>query len=160
MVVPVKNLFALLAFFGAFALAAVPGAAQEPTVDRIEITPARVDVAIGDSASLSAVAYDAAGRAVAVPIQWLTSYEVGRIDSTGTFVGLAIGERVIIANAGGATATIPVVVRPRPPADVRLSLPATSGIHSSRNDLSESTSTLGVVAESATRVPSTNGMPT
>ena len=103
-----------LVLLGALLLAAVPGVAQEPTVHRIEITPARVDVAIGDSASLSAVAYDLAGRAVDVPIQWLTSYEVGRIDSTGTFVGLAIGERVVIANAGGATATIPVSVRPRP----------------------------------------------
>jgi hypothetical protein len=107
-------------------LAAAPGAAQERTVARIDITPARVDVAIGDSAALSAVAYDASGAAVDVPIQWLTSYEVGRIDSTGTFVGLAIGERVIIANAGGTTATIPVSVRPRPPAEVRISLPATS----------------------------------
>ena len=39
----------LLVLLGALLLAAVPGAAQEPSVSRIEITPARVDVAIGDS---------------------------------------------------------------------------------------------------------------
>ncbi|MGH7565599.1 MAG: hypothetical protein ACREK2_02095, partial [Gemmatimonadota bacterium] len=105
---------------------AAPLAAQEPTVARIEITPASVDVAIGDTVQLAAVAYDASGDAVQVPVQWLTSYEVGRIDSTGAFVGLAIGERVIIANAGGATATVPVTVRPLPPSRIELALPATT----------------------------------
>lgn len=107
--------------------AAVSGFAQDASpVSRIEITPASIDVAIGDTARLSAVAYDAAGSRVETPIQWLTSYEVGRIDSTGAFVGLAIGERVIIANAGGASATVPVTVRPQPPARVELRLAATS----------------------------------
>ena len=108
-------------------VAAASGMAQDaPAVSRIEITPAGVDVAIGDTVRLSAIAYDAAGNRVAAPIQWLTSYEVGRIDSTGAFVGLAIGERVIIANAGGATATVPVSVRPQPPAEIELQLAATS----------------------------------
>jgi hypothetical protein len=105
---------------------AAPLAAQETSVARIEIAPDRVNVAIGDTVQLAAVAYDAAGRAVQTPIQWLTSYEVGRIDSTGSFVGLAIGDRVIIANAGGATATVPVTVRPLPPTTVELALPATT----------------------------------
>jgi hypothetical protein len=114
-----------LGSFVLFLLAALPCRAQEvPAVSRVEITPAEVDVAIGDTVRLSAVAYDAAGDAVDVPIQWLTSYEVGRIDSTGAFVGLAIGERVIIANAGGASATVPVSVRPLPPAEIELALAA------------------------------------
>ena len=107
--------------------AAVPCIAQDaPAVSRIEITPAEVDVAIGDTVRLSAVAYDASGNRVQVPIQWLTSYEVGRIDSTGAFVGLAIGERVIIANAGNASATVPVSVHPLPPAEIELALAATT----------------------------------
>jgi hypothetical protein len=107
--------------------AAAPAFAQDgPAVSRIEITPASVDVAIGDTVRLSAVAYDAAGNRVEAPIQWLTSYEVGRIDSTGAFVGLAIGERVIIANGGGASATVPVSVRPLPAAEIELALAATS----------------------------------
>ncbi|HYO46900.1 MAG TPA: hypothetical protein VEY33_09460 [Gemmatimonadota bacterium] len=121
-----KRSFSLLS---ALLLSAAPSFAQEiaaPAVSRIEITPTSVDVAIGDTVRLAAVAYDASGGAVQLPIQWLTSYEVGRIDSTGTFVGLAIGERVIIANAGGATATVPVTVRPLPPASVELALPATT----------------------------------
>ena len=108
-------------------LVPVPCLAQNaPAVSRIDISPAAVEVAIGDTVRLSAVAYDAAGNRVQVPVQWLTSYEVGRIDSTGAFVGLAIGERVIIANAGGASATIPVAVRPLPPATIELALPATT----------------------------------
>lgn len=103
---------------------AAPAAAQ--SVARIEITPDRVEVAMGDTARLSAEAYDAAGRPVDVPIQWLTSYEVGRIDSTGAFVGLAIGERAVIASAGGVTASVPVIVRPRPAARVEPVLPATT----------------------------------
>src|SRR5688572_3029219 len=116
--------------FGSFLVltlaAAAPGFAQDASaVSRIEITPASVDVAIGDTVRLAAVAYDAAGNRVEVPVQWLTSYEVGRIDSTGAFVGLAIGERVIIANAGSASATVPVSVRPLPAAEIELALAAT-----------------------------------
>src|SRR5688572_6718291 len=116
--------------FGSFLVltlaAAAPGFSQDaPAISRIEITPASVDVAIGDTVRLSAVAYDAEGNRVEAPIQWLTSYEVGRIDSTGAFVGLAIGERVIIANAGNASATVPVSVRPLPPAEIELTLAAT-----------------------------------
>jgi hypothetical protein len=106
---------------------AAPLAAQEPaTVSRIEITPGQVDVTMGDTVRLSAVAYDAAGRPVQVPIQWLTSYEVGRIDSTGAFVGLAIGQRTIIANAGGASASVPVTVRSLPAAHIELALSSTT----------------------------------
>jgi hypothetical protein len=106
--------------------AAAPGFAQDASaVSRIEITPASVDVAIGDTVRLAAVAYDAAGNRLEVPVQWLTSYEVGRIDSTGAFVGLAIGERVIIANAGSASATVPVSVHPLPAAEIELALAAT-----------------------------------
>jgi hypothetical protein len=114
-------------FILAFLPLAAPLAAQEtPAISRIEITPAQVEVTIGDTVRLSAVAYDAAGRPVQTPIQWLTSYEVGRIDSTGAFVGLAIGQRAILANAGGATASVPVTVRSLPPAHIELALPATS----------------------------------
>jgi hypothetical protein len=124
---PLGSLFAVL-------LAAAPSIAQEaaaPTVSRIEITPSAVEVAMGDTVKLTATSYDAAGDAMEVPIQWLTSYEVGRIDSMGTFVGLAIGESVIIANAGGASATVPVSVHPLPPARVELALPATTLVASS-----------------------------
>jgi hypothetical protein len=125
-----RSLAPLFALF----LAATSATAQEdatPSVARIEVSPARVDVAMGDTVRLTAVAYDAAGRAVQVPIQWLTSYEVGRIDSTGTFVGLAVGERVIIANGGGASANVPVSVRPLPPAHLEIDLAATTVASSS-----------------------------
>ncbi|CAN5833111.1 Ig-like domain-containing protein [soil metagenome] len=123
-----------LGFCFAVLLAAAPCIAQEaaaPAVSRIEIAPAAVEVAMGDTVRLTATAYDAAGNAVAAPFQWLTSYEVGRIDSTGTFVGLAVGQRVIIASAGGATATVPVTVHPLPPSRIELALPATELVASS-----------------------------
>ncbi|HUP19121.1 MAG TPA: Ig-like domain-containing protein [Gemmatimonadota bacterium] len=110
---------ALLAF-------AAPVAAQEPAVARVAITPARVEVMIGDTVRLSAVAYDAAGRPVDTPIRWLTSYEVGRVDSTGAFVGLAIGDRAILAMAGEVSGSVPVTVRARPPAAVVMAVPATT----------------------------------
>jgi hypothetical protein len=115
-----------LAFaLGFFAIAA-PLAAQEPaTVARIEIRPSRVESTVGDTVRLTATPYDADGRQVAVPLQWFTSYEVGTIDSTGTFVAYSPGERTIGAAAGGHTATIPVVVASAPPARVEVIAPAT-----------------------------------
>ncbi len=105
-------------------LTTVPAAAQD--VARIEIQPERVDAVMGDTVRLTAVVYDAAGQPLDVPVQWLTSYEVGRIDSTGAFVGLAIGDRSVIASAGGVTASVPVTVRALPPSAVEMALPAST----------------------------------
>lgn len=109
---------------GVLAVAA-PLAAQTPTpVARIEITPSHVETMIGDTVRLTAVAFDEQGGRIEVPIQWLTSYEVGRIDSTGAFVGYAVGERTILASSGGKTGSIPVTVKARPPVRVDIVVPA------------------------------------
>lgn len=102
------------------------GAADGPTVARIEIAPAEVGARVGDTVRMSATAYDAEGRPVDVPIRWVTSYEIGTIDSTGAFVAASPGSRTIIAMAGGANASIRAVVQPLPVARIELRLPATT----------------------------------
>src|SRR5919106_3265163 len=115
-----------LAFALGLLAVATPLVAQEPaTVARIEIRPSRVESTVGDTVRVTAIAYDAEGRQVSVPLQWFTSYEVGTIDSTGTFVAYSPGERTIGAAAGGQTATVPVVVASAPPARVEVIVPAT-----------------------------------
>ena len=113
----------------AVSAALLPGRAlaQASPVARVEIDRERVEVSVGDTVRLEAVAYDPAGRRVDAPVQWLTSYEVGLIDSTGTFVASGIGEEAIIAMVGDSVAaTVPVVVNPAPPSRLELRLPATT----------------------------------
>lgn len=109
---------------------ATPVAAQEATttqpVSRIEIQPTRVEVTVGDTARLTATAYGPEGDAVDVPIFWFTSYEIGRVDSTGLFVAYQPGEQVIGAAAGGQSASVPVIVQPLPAARIEIEVPATS----------------------------------
>jgi hypothetical protein len=115
-----------LAFALGLLAVATPLFAQEPaTVARIEIRPSRVESTVGDTVRVTATAYDAEGRQVSIPLQWFTSYEVGTIDSTGTFVAYSPGERTIGARAGEQTATIPVVVAPSPPDRVEVVVAAT-----------------------------------
>ncbi|MBA3582939.1 MAG: hypothetical protein H0W36_00130 [Gemmatimonadetes bacterium] len=103
-----------------------PMAADVPDVARIEISPASVETSVGDTVRLTATAYGPDGEAMEVPIRWLTSYEIGTIDSTGAFVAFGAGERTIIAMAGDTTAAVPVTVAPLPPSELELDLPAMS----------------------------------
>ena len=111
-------------------LTVAPVAAQEatttPPVSRIEIQPERVDVTVGDTARMMAIAYGPEGEAVDVPLMWFTSYESGTIDSTGLFVAYQPGERVIGVAAGGQSASVPVIVQPLPAARLEIHVPATS----------------------------------
>lgn len=106
----------------ALLISASPLAAQEAA--RIEIQPASVDAAVGDTVRMTAVVYDENGNVVDVPVNWFTSYEIGRIDQDGTFVAYATGERVIGANIGSTSGSIPAVVRPLPASAIELDLPS------------------------------------
>ncbi|MFN2431470.1 MAG: hypothetical protein ABR599_01375 [Gemmatimonadota bacterium] len=98
--------------------------AGESAAARVVIDRERVETSVGDTVRLQATAYDAAGREVSAPIRWLTSYEVGAVDSTGTFVATGAGEEAILAMAGdSAIASIPVVVAPLAPSRLELRLP-------------------------------------
>lgn len=115
-----KTAFAIL-FSLSFAV--IPAAAQD--IARIEVEPATVEAQVGDTVRLSATAYDADGNVVEAPVLWFTSYEIGQVDSTGTFVAAREGDnRVIAAAPGNVTAAVEVHVGPLPPSEVELRLPA------------------------------------
>lgn len=99
-----------------------PALAQE--IATIEIEPGRVEATVGDTVQVRATAYTADGQVAEVPIQWLTSYEVGTIDSTGAFMADQAGERSIIAVAGQATESVVAVVNPLPAARLEPQVPA------------------------------------
>ncbi|MDX1623885.1 MAG: hypothetical protein R3199_07870, partial [Gemmatimonadota bacterium] len=104
-------------------LIAAPATAQEPA--EIEIVPDRVEAAVGDTVRLEATAYDADGNPLPSSVLWFTSYEIGRIDSTGTFVAAREGENRIVATSGETSASVPVIVAPLPPAEVEVRVPST-----------------------------------
>lgn len=114
-------------------LFAAPAAAQDvapaedvPDVQRIEIAPQHVDAAVGDTVRMTATVYGPDGEPMDVPIQWLTSYEIGTIDQDGAFVASGSGEQQIIAMAGDTAAAVRVVVAPLPASRLELELPATT----------------------------------
>jgi uncharacterized protein YjdB len=100
-------------------------------VARIEIQPSAVETSVGDTVRLIATAYDSEDNAVDVSMQWFTSYEVGTIDASGTFVAYSAGERTIGVMAGEKHASIPVAVRRLPPSSIELALPTTSVVATS-----------------------------
>lgn len=116
-----RKLFMLVSIFLAWS---APLGAQD--VASVEIQPSAVEASVGDTVHLIATAYDSDGNAIEAPMQWFTSYEVGTIDASGTFVAYAVGEREIGVMVGEKHVSIPVAVRPLPPASIDLILPATS----------------------------------
>ncbi|HUP02334.1 MAG TPA: hypothetical protein VM737_12605, partial [Gemmatimonadota bacterium] len=103
-----------------------PARVDGPAVVRIEIEPDTVRATVGDTVRLRATAYGAEGVVVDAPILWLTSYEIGTIDSTGAFVAHQDGENQIIASSGDVTASVAVLVDPLPPSRIEIRIPATS----------------------------------
>ena len=107
-------------------LLAWSGPLRAQDVARVEIQPSAVEASVGDTVRLIATVYDNDNNVVNVPIQWFTSYEVGTIDANGMFVAYAVGEREIGVMVGEQHTTIPVAVRPLPPASIELAMPTTS----------------------------------
>lgn len=59
----------------------------QAAVTRVEVTPARAEIPIGQTLRLSATARDSSGRALPnVPIRWMGHGE-GSVDSTGLLKG-------------------------------------------------------------------------
>jgi hypothetical protein len=115
-----KNLAFLLILF------AWSGPLQAQDVARVEIQPSAVKASVGDTVRLIATVYDSDGNVIDAPTQWFTSYEVGTIDASGTFVAYSVGEREIGVMVGEEHVTIPVAVRPLPPSSIELAMPTTS----------------------------------
>ncbi len=107
-------------------LLAWSGPLKAQDVARVEIQPSAVEASVGDTLRLIATVYDNDGNVIDAPMQWFTSYEVGTIDASGTFVAYSVGEREIGVMVGERHFTIPVAVRPLPPSSIDIVMPTTS----------------------------------
>lgn len=117
-----KTVFAILF---SLSFTAAPATAQD--IARIEVAPAAVEAQVGDTVRLQATAYDADGNVVESAVTWFTSYEIGQIDSTGTFVAAREGEnRIVAAAPGNVTAAVEVRVGPLPASEIEIRVPATT----------------------------------
>ena len=98
-----------LACISDFALLLAQGATQaQAPVTRVEVTPARAEIPIGQTLRLSATARDSSGRALPnVPIRWMGHGE-GSVDSTGLLKGGYAGYVHVFAMAA-ADSTKPVL---------------------------------------------------
>lgn len=82
-----------------------------PTVDRVVIGGAYVAVAPGSSKTLTAIAYDAQGKAVQIPLTWQSTNTSIAIVHGSQLTGMAVGEGAVSVSApGGVTTTVPVYV--------------------------------------------------
>ena len=92
-----------------FVLLLAQGATQaQAPVTRVEVTPARAEIPIGQTLRLSATARDSSGRALPnVPIRWMGHGE-GSVDSTGLLKGGYAGYVHVYAMAA-ADSTKPVL---------------------------------------------------
>ncbi len=106
-------------------LAAAEAAAQEPAqaeVARVEVTPATLTLRVGEKAQITAVAYDADGNVVDVPILFFSRGGRGRLAvdrSTGAIEAFKGGQFEVMVRAmapGGAGGTVTVDVA-YPPLD-------------------------------------------
>ncbi len=76
--------------------------AQTPVADRIEVRPASVTLDVNGTATATAIAYDAAGRRVDLPVTWFSSNRRSvRVDSAGAITALQPGTFQVFAGVVG-----------------------------------------------------------
>lgn len=99
------------AAIGLFSLGSCLAAPDEPApVERVEIAPSRLDLALGDTGRLAAHAATATGPADD-PIHWSSSNpSVVLVDSTGLVRALGVGAATVIAESGARSATAQISV--------------------------------------------------
>ncbi len=88
---------------------------DSPTVATVDVSPAALELGgIGDSAYLSAVAYDRLGRPIEnQPLVWSVSDSgVATVDSSGLIRALDLGSITAVATAGGVDGTATVEIDP------------------------------------------------
>lgn len=94
-------------------------------VDRVEITPASLDVFVGETRQLSAVPFDAQGNALGRAITWSAEpTAVASVSNEGLVTALAEGNATITAQASDKSATAAIVVRTPAQGDINV-LPET-----------------------------------
>ena len=101
-------------------------AGSAPVVASVTLTPLTSTILVGGAQTFTAQALDAGGATVSgVTFSWTSSNgTVATVNASGIATGVALGDAVITASAGTASAstTMHVVVAPPPPfPDVRLS---------------------------------------
>jgi hypothetical protein len=97
-------------------------AAFQAAPAQVEITPERAEVEVTETTRLVARALDGAGRSVdGATVRWIASTpELASVDQEGRVTGLNPGMARITAVAGSRTASVSVVVRALPPAELRV----------------------------------------
>ncbi len=92
-----------------------------PDVARIEATPTRLDLAVGETKGVSARALDAGGQPVARKLFWSTSNaSIATVTQNGVVTSIAAGAAEVAVSSGGMSLRIPVVVAAREPSLVRI----------------------------------------
>lgn len=87
---------------------------------QLVITPDEPEIEVTASTRLSVRATDATGRVLDVaPVRWFaTTGELATVDANGIVTGVAPGVATVQAFAAGQTASINIIVRPLPPAEL------------------------------------------
>lgn len=99
-----------------------------PDVARLEASPSRLDLAIGETRGVSARALDADGGVVSRKLFWSTSNaSIATVTQSGVVTSVAAGAAEVAVSSGGVSLRIPVVVAAREPSLVQLA-PVTSTI--------------------------------
>ena len=93
-----------------------------PDVARLEATPSRLDLSIGETKGVTARALDAGGQVVSRKLFWSTSNaSIATVTQSGVVTSVAAGSAEVAVSSGGTSLRIPVVVSAREPSLVRLS---------------------------------------
>ena len=101
-----------------FALAGATLAAQVATV---EVSPAQAAVPAGGKQQFRAIARDARGVVLKVPVTWLaTPFDIAAADSTGLVVTTRAGRTYVMAIAGGIPGMAVLDITERGPATLRV----------------------------------------
>ncbi|MDH3272290.1 MAG: Ig-like domain-containing protein [Gemmatimonadota bacterium] len=93
---------------------------------QVVITPERAEIEVTQTAQLQARALDGAGRTITgAAVRWIASTpELATVDQAGLVTALNPGVAKITAVIGGQPASVSVVIRALPPAELRLEVPS------------------------------------
>lgn len=129
-----------------------PVTADGPRVARLELSHAAFELAMGETRTVVARAYDADGKEVAAGVFWSSQQAaVATVSQQGLVTAVALGATQIAASAGGVSAVASVTVTERPVARIRVTPSSADVIAGTTLPLTaEAVDALGVVVEGRT----------
>jgi methionine-rich copper-binding protein CopC len=98
--------------------AEIPVTVELGEVHTIELRPAEVELAAGESVTLTANGFDSQGNDETLEPVWSAGGGVGKIDEQGFFQAVTVGKGYVAAQLGDVTGVAVVLVRPGPVARV------------------------------------------